>query len=613
MEPSSVNYSKPVYSPSQEEKELAPKKAEPPPNDQEETALTNSTIIEKQRAELEAAHNLQKKVLENSLTLTGDAAKRELGKREALDNIEVPREKEPRLENTNYYFTESQTGPVESLHQASVVDKILKQERGKLLESKNNITDELSNELKKLFDERSSLLESIEDTYNQMCQAIDSKHHPSVCTKYFPPTACWLVGPLTNSLVQQMVTFGKKLGITVLTYRSIEVCKENTIFFSSKCLQPFPQDYCEVSPHNIRLLAMPTTDSSIDDERAKKIINESRQKRDPDLWGEIKDEKSPLNFILKIGINWGSHQKEEEEERTAYLPLELALICGIPVSMNLTYSEGGNVVWAEREGQPYALIGKDSLDFSTKILEEGLGDSPSEQTVRMAFAIDYGLKMENIIFVEQPDFHLDTSIIAVGSNSLIVNDSLAALPIELKAQLQTLSLSTQELDSILKVVQNIIETEKSLEKFRKVDYEEILSYFEKIMSGKTKAEIEIATASSRNAIIRSRLESKAQRDIEKEGFKVERLPGRFYESNTSGSQTEVANFLNVVTASEGNRKLVVMNGCDEVFKPYMQKVQQQFRKYHSTSEVEFTELSPDDAKKCLERYGGVSCITKSFY
>ena len=727
MEPSSVDYSKPVYSPSKEEKELAPRKAEPPSNDQEETVFPNSSLLEKYQRNLENASQVKKRVDQAEGQILEEAGPEdssdaqqyleiELGKTGPLAGIEVPVSKksklaheenissyqedrsqvirnilgdwmkegeapssqklkqvildlamgvEPRyppcsleetcrqfievgssipnaqknlsiLENPNLFsFQELKTGQVPSASRVSVGDSIYQLKKGKLCKPPNNSTEILP----RLFQARNLCLHNIRTVYDTMCQEIDHKINHSVCTKYFPSTVCWWVGTANDAIVQEMVKFGEKLGITVLNHQQNQQCNENKISFYSKCTQMFPQDYLEPSTYDIRLLAMPQEGMP---RNYQEIIHQSRQERDSNLWGNVNDKNPPLASIVSIGTHWGSHDDDNLKLRTACLPLELASLCQVSVSMNLTYSEGGNVVWTERNGLPHALIGIDSFAFSKVILEKQLEAALTDEEIGMAFAIDYGLKTENITFVEQPgDFHLDMSMIAVGPSALIVNDSLAALQIELQAQLRTFRLQDGELDRILIAVQNIITEERE----RRVDCTNIFLHFRGIRNQDAVPVIEeedeeeeeddeeidddmlemfgfesnriqtgeailIAAESSRNAIIRNRLELRTQLNMEEAGFTVERLPGRFYESNEFGQQTEVANFFNAVTASNGQGKLVVMNGCDDVFRPHMDQVKTKFRIYNP--EIEFAELSSLYAKNCLKQRGGVSCITKNF-
>ncbi|MBI3236977.1 MAG: hypothetical protein HYZ48_04685 [Chlamydiales bacterium] len=88
--------------------------------------------------------------------------------------------------------------------------------------------------------------------------------------------------------------------------------------------------------------------------------------------------------------------------------VKLALSLGATPVMNLTYSEGGNtLIGSRKDGSRFVIIGKDSYEFSKFLMEKDLGREMTDDEVRMAFAIDYGVKKEDLFFVEQPgDFHL---------------------------------------------------------------------------------------------------------------------------------------------------------------------------------------------------------------
>ena len=116
--------------------------------------------------------------------------------------------------------------------------------------------------------------------------------------------------------------------------------------------------------------------------------------------------------------------------RSANLPVKALALAGslnAPPIMNLTYNEGGNTLIGQRGGQPYIIVGMDSYEISKKFMEKDLNRKMTEEEVKMAFAIDYGVFKENVYIVEQPgDFHLDMCMAIVGENTILINDSAAA-------------------------------------------------------------------------------------------------------------------------------------------------------------------------------------------
>lgn len=513
------------------------------------------------------------------------------------------------LQSAPFSFQELKTGclqpptPPENMSSA-----ILSLQKGELHRSTKSVLAKLP----QLFEARNFCLHNIEYAYSVMCTEIDRGADFSVSTKYFPNTACWWVGTAQFTIDRKMIEIGQKFGIQVLSHQQTQrECKNDKISFYSKCEEIFPQDYLEPSASEIRLLAMPDRGIQI---QFEDCIRAARQRRDAALWGGVEEKNSPCNKILCLGKHWDSCK---EKNGASYLPLELASICNIASSMNLTYSEGGNVVWAEKEGKPHLLIGKDSADFSKKILERQLGREMTEEELIRAFAVDYGVKMDAITFVEQPgDFHLDMSIAAVGDGEIILNDSLAALETEITAQIVGANFDPEEvsLEQIIGIARNIVQLEKQGE----LNDDLIYHLFEKLRpliqendlfdSGNEEV-LFLAAEACRKAVTCHRFEAKAKRDIEGAGFRVKELAGRFFEVDAIGDRNEVANFFNTVTAAQGRDKLVVMNGCRSAFTPHQEMIKEEFRRHHT--EIEFEELNAPIAEAILRKLGGISCVTKS--
>ena len=106
-----------------------------------------------------------------------------------------------------------------------------------------------------------------------------------------------------------------------------------------------------------------------------------------------------------------------------------ALTQGAPqVKMAVSYVEGGNMLPGHRpDGTPFALVGKDSLAVTQRLLPKG----SDEAAARAQVAQDYGLKPDQVIGLEQPgDFHLDMAMSLAGPGQVILNDSRQVLDLQ---------------------------------------------------------------------------------------------------------------------------------------------------------------------------------------
>ena len=126
------------------------------------------------------------------------------------------------------------------------------------------------------------------------------------------------------------------------------------------------------------------------------------------------------NFAIQ-GLMNGRHAQEEL--------INAALSTGVKdVRLATSYVEGGNILNGHRpDGTAYALVGRDSLAVTAKLLPGKAGESEAINQV----AADYGLKPENIIPLEQPgDFHLDMAMALAGPGQVLLNDSRQVLALQ---------------------------------------------------------------------------------------------------------------------------------------------------------------------------------------
>lgn len=98
------------------------------------------------------------------------------------------------------------------------------------------------------------------------------------------------------------------------------------------------------------------------------------------------------------------------------------------IKLATSYVEGGNILNGHRpDGTPYALVGRDSLAVTSRLLPGQPGESGAIQQV----AADYGLQPEHIIPLEQPgDFHLDMAMTLAGPGQVLLNDSRQVLALQ---------------------------------------------------------------------------------------------------------------------------------------------------------------------------------------
>lgn len=136
---------------------------------------------------------------------------------------------------------------------------------------------------------------------------------------------------------------------------------------------------------------------------------------------EESGEKHPgCNFGVQGLLN-GRHAQEEL--------ISSAMSTGAEhIKMAVSYVEGGNFLNGHRpDGTPYALVGRDSLAVTRKLL----AGEADEAAAAAQVAKDYGLEPEHIIPLEQPgDFHLDMAMTLAGPGQVLLNDSRQVLALQ---------------------------------------------------------------------------------------------------------------------------------------------------------------------------------------
>ncbi len=407
-----------------------------------------------------------------------------------------------------------------------------------------------------------------------------------VATKFFPSTYGWFIGgfqslPRFSLLEIEMQKIARENGIKVIGDRRLnadripveitdqyrlDVMLNNASLAETQgwgALGPFVQDIVDFSSNGeIRIPRMRHHMEEQGTARADctEWVLEYRKERS-DQWREIiEKELAEPDVLGAVFMN--------------DLPLKaisLADSLKCQPMMNLTYNEGGNTLIGQRGNKPYVIIGLDSYAVSKKLMEKDLGRSISEEEVRLAFAIDYGVLQENIYFVEQPgDFHLDMSMAIVGENAILLNDSVQAY-------------------------------EMFVDEQRKWQAEYVRSHPEhsKTIEGRIEQ-------TRQESVVRKRMEDITADQLERQGFKVIRVPGKFNYIN----QVPAMNLFNMVTArTPEGKNIAVMLGCVN------QKYQEMFAEVITTlcdqkiDQLYFLDLQ--SSQESLTRFGGISCRTKT--
>ncbi|MBK6690605.1 MAG: hypothetical protein IPG50_00105 [Myxococcales bacterium] len=103
-----------------------------------------------------------------------------------------------------------------------------------------------------------------------------------------------------------------------------------------------------------------------------------------------------------------------------------------PLRENLSYAEGGNVLrGANAAGDPYAIVGQDTVELTRAVLARDLGRPVSATEAEEAIAHDLGVAPTLLYPVEQPgDFHLDMAMLPLGGGQIVVNDAREAAALQ---------------------------------------------------------------------------------------------------------------------------------------------------------------------------------------
>lgn len=137
-------------------------------------------------------------------------------------------------------------------------------------------------------------------------------------------------------------------------------------------------------------------------------------------------------YVPSLGLGNRIGSAVENHQQATFV--HLAKTQGRQQSIFQTYPEGGNhVPGTLPNGEPYVVVGIDTIEYSQQMLGRQRGVTPYlpwDQTVE-AFADDLGVKPENVRIVEQPgDFHADMRMALFGNKTVVINDARQAFALE---------------------------------------------------------------------------------------------------------------------------------------------------------------------------------------
>jgi hypothetical protein len=419
-------------------------------------------------------------------------------------------------------------------------------------------------------------LENLETVYQQSL----NRPHSQVAGKWCEPTSAVYVGGFRSEkpcapFELEMQQIGQENGIKVISdirigdATSLEITDKEKTDLMLDCepilinngldsLGAFPQDFVDFSRNGE--IRIPTMRQSRSNSAIDFDLEADRVKRSPE-WKDVFDRLGEKAILNTLGAPYNNNLSLKAIALASSLKT-------IPI-MNLTYSEGGNVLIGKKGDEPYALIGKDSNVASKFLMEKDLGREVTHDEIMMAFAIDYGILKEDIHFIEQPgDFHLDMSMVIVG-DTILLNDSEEAQKMFSAEQQEWYTQTCNQYPAY-----------KS--QFTRFLNEEVLQ-----------------------SQVREKLEDVTERELRELGFNVVRVPGRF----NYNIKTPVMNFFNMVTAeTPSGKNIAVMLGCKG---EYAESFEQTLRKYSDREIDNVYFLDEKSTQECLRSEGGISCRTKT--
>lgn len=422
--------------------------------------------------------------------------------------------------------------------------------------------------------ERMWRLKHKEEVYDRVIQ--DPLQQTAI--KFFPFTRAWYIGGVQGNLISFECTLaevGEKHGIIVISDSKHPhfLNYSNTLELVQERQRTFPQDFLDFNSQEICFPAVIDSNPEFTTSTLKDAMYDARRERF--LPYRALDRDDPIWAIVR------GQPFMTQSYRTS---LDLAKALDAQASINLTYSEGGNMLLGINDNKAYAIIGLDSFSASKALMENNLKRKVDDLEVQIAFGIDYGIEKENLFFIEQPgDFHLDMNMAILGPKTIVVNDSEMAYnflkdhlgPENLNSLLSSLSINQDNCP-----IDQILDTTKERSLRKKV------------------------------------FEDEAARQLQEKGFEVIRYPGRFevYFPNILDPEP-LMNFFNMVTAkSPEGKNLIISMGCPDkncghdfelLFKDMLRIGGL------DPDQIDINFLNFNDSRRSLKDNGGISCRVKT--
>lgn len=272
--------------------------------------------------------------------------------------------------------------------------------------------------------------------------------------------------------------------------------------------------------------------------------------------------------------------------------------------IGFTYNEGGNCLIGTKNGEPCAIIGRDTIEMNKRLLERELSnmglfknaegvwerDIPfsretcglSESDVIQLLAVDLGIKPASIFVIEQVDYHLDMRAAFIDDSTIMLHSA------------------AQSFD----LFQDFI------------NYQIDLGQVSEAISARLDERLEQL---EENLAEYSGYEDAAESDLRAQGFRVIRTAGIFknmLENHPSNHHINYFNTLFIRTASIDDpstdsrsieiKKIVIALGSEPFFNHRFEEIIRE----HIPDIHRVYFIKQDLSEKLLIEDGGISCATK---
>ena len=472
-------------------------------------------------------------------------------------------------------------------------------------------TKQLEHNILTLRKERAWRLKQMNSIYKKIIR------DPHQCTaiKFFPFTESLHIGGDCQMVPfeLELAEICQKHNIILISdnkaHKKLKNDYNNVLLYSDHSDNSFCQDFLDFNAEELCFPAMDDSSSPIYTQLEKAVQTARNNRFAP--YKEL-DVNSPIiNQLVGDAFRIGYSK----------VFISLANSLNVPAVMNLTCSEGGNMLLGFFEKmEPYAIIGLDSYYMTKELIELELNRELSENEIKTAFSIDTGIKRENLFFIEQPGgWHLDMNMAILDSNTIVINDSNQSFEILEKVLDKITDEDFEKLIPyrIFSVGESkppsLIEQKYINKKFSNqdgIDQELVTNY-------KTEMIKEILNESKKRLEIKSKFEQEAVEQLKKfEKFNVIQFPGRFEMYLPEIPEAfSLMNFFNMLTVTTPQKeRLIITMGCPEEkinnisFKELFFDM---IKPIKDIKDENVIFLDYENSQKSLYTQGGISCRVKT--